>query len=81
MFIALCAVLAAGVCLAVAFTVRWARRQRLPVAEAYRAKVELHAIRRRFHLAVFEIALRRDAANARRALRAELYKQDKGGRL
>ena len=38
----------------------------------YQVAVHLHAIRRRFDLAQFNFELRRDAADARRALHADL---------
>jgi hypothetical protein len=42
----------------------------------YRALVELHRIRRRFDVAQLNSELRRDGADVRRALRAELDKRD-----
>jgi hypothetical protein len=40
----------------------------------YQVMVDLHAIRRRFDLAHFKFELRRDGADARRALLADLRK-------
>jgi hypothetical protein len=44
---------------------------------SYRVLVDLHAIRRRFDLARFKADVRRDGADARRELRAELERLDK----
>jgi hypothetical protein len=43
-----------------------------PDASDYRADVELHRIRRRLEVAQLRFELRRDGADARRALRADL---------
>lgn len=58
--------------------VRYSRRDRrmAPDAHLYRAMVGLHRIRCRFDMAQLKNELRRDAADARRALRAELNKRD-----
>jgi hypothetical protein len=54
------------------------RRGRPPAPDRldYQAMVELHRIRRRFHVAQLKSELRADAADARRALRAALHKLD-----
>lgn len=52
----------------------------LSVAD-YRTMVELHAIRRRFDVAWFKLALKRDVADARRRLHAELDEIDRRERL
>jgi hypothetical protein len=52
-------------------------RRGKPDKRAYQVLVDLHAIRRRFDLAQFKFELRRDAADARRALRADLRKLSK----
>lgn len=46
-------------------------RRRLNVTD-YRTMVELHAIRRRFDVTWFKLALKRDMADARRALHTEM---------
>jgi hypothetical protein len=46
-----------------------------PNAAAYRAAVDLHAIRRRQEVAQVKREVRRDVADARRELRAELNRQ------
>lgn len=45
-----------------------------------RMLVEMHAIRRRFDVACFKSALKRDMADARRALQAEMDEVDRQGR-
>lgn len=50
--------------------------RRRPGRRDYRAMVELHAIRRRADVASFKTGLRRDVADARRQLRAELNDVD-----
>lgn len=50
-------------------------------AAAYRAGVELRAIHRRQEVAQFKGEVRREAADARRTLRAELDQLNKQGRL
>jgi hypothetical protein len=51
-------------------------RQATPDGGVYWAMVELHRIRRRFDVAQLKFELRRDGADARRVLRAELDKLD-----
>jgi hypothetical protein len=46
-------------------------------AANYQTMVELYAIRRRGEVAQFKTGVRRDAADARRALRVELDKQSR----
>jgi uncharacterized membrane protein len=48
-------------------------------AASYQTRVELHAVHRRFDVGQLKSELRRDAADARRALRAELNKLDGEG--
>ena len=50
-----------------------------PDAATYRAAVDLHAIRRRQEIAQVKSEVRRDAADARRALRIELDELSKRG--
>jgi hypothetical protein len=54
----------------------WRNQQSTPDRRSYQAMVELHRIRRRFDVAQLKSELRRDGADARRALRAELDKLD-----
>lgn len=54
-------------------------RRRLNATD-YRTMVELHAIRRRFDVACFASALKRDMADARRRLQAEMDEVDRQGR-
>lgn len=51
-------------------------RQRTTMAD-YQVMHDLYAIRRRFDVAWFKVGLRRDTADAQRALRAELYRLEK----
>jgi hypothetical protein len=51
-------------------------RQSTPEPLDYQTLVELHRIRRRFDVAQLKSELRRNAADARRALRTELDKLD-----
>lgn len=55
---------------------KWSQRQPA-TAEDYQMIHDLYAIRRRFDVAWLEVGLRRDTADARRALRAELDKLDR----
>ena len=52
-----------------------------PDAATYRAAVGLYAARKRREVAQFKGEVRRDGANARRALRTELDELNKRGRL
>ena len=51
-------------------------RQSTPDGGVYRAMVDLHRIRRRFDVAQLKFESRRDGADARRELRAELDEFD-----
>jgi predicted transcriptional regulator len=54
----------------------WLSKRPSADVQTYRTLVELHRIRRRFDVAQLKSELRRDAADARRALRAELARLD-----
>jgi hypothetical protein len=61
-----------------ALAVGWVvcRRYRTPDRSTYQVVVALHIIRRRLDVSQFKVELRRDAANLRRQMQAELRRLD-----